>query len=418
MLGSVDSCKSTCGGRDDCAGFTELGGVCYFYKSAGPLMPHAAANWHRNPTEDDSFTAIFLSDMETGYRHHTVAEAEHKVQEIIKLTESGSAASFDGKYSHVKIDPKIVLHGGDINGDGFDYQYGTCEGITSLSGVVGFIGGSHCKAKNVEPGIWAPLYEKNIPFVSAAGNHDGAADSQSRVDSTAFVKQTYAKAASQVPGFSYTEVSSPSSVFPVFKATFKGVQIANFQYRATAADITAMEAELDKSKTTLVVSHLPVSHYDQTAHLTKHHTQGWAQGYQTSDTQALKNFMNGFTEKKAAVFSGHTHKANAQEYGNWWDYTAPYPHPWKKDTGIRDDGIRVGAQDKLHARASEHGGVLAVLVSPTRGILQVKVVQLEKQAKSPEIVQEIAGGAVNTIIDKLPVPVPVPVPCPSWMIFC
>ena len=50
MRGSVDNCKNTCSRRDDCAGFTELDGICYFYKSAGPLVVHAAANWYSSPT--------------------------------------------------------------------------------------------------------------------------------------------------------------------------------------------------------------------------------------------------------------------------------------------------------------------------------------------------------------------------------
>ena len=37
------------------------------------------------PAADDSFTVIFISDMETGYREHTVPQAQAKLDAIIAL---------------------------------------------------------------------------------------------------------------------------------------------------------------------------------------------------------------------------------------------------------------------------------------------------------------------------------------------
>lgn len=335
---------------------------------------------------DDAFTVVFISDLEDNYRGHTTEDSRRIVQSIADLKRFKKVA-FDNYPEHV-VDPELVIHGGDISKDSWG-----CEGKFGSSRYV-----STCHLSTKEQmiayelhNVWGPLTDAKIPMVSALGNHDWHShlrkvkdadwlgDSKekhiSNLVSVEFARRTYQLAAQMTDKLSYKEYAPKKKFGQVFvKAEFKGVQIANFmesfdaksyEFDATKdcaaggdyglggcttesseSQYAEMARDLNRHQVTLAVSHKPIS------------TSARACGYKASEYSAaqVKDFVGMLSEfPDAAVLSGHTHCSNTHGHAApngkvVADYTAPYP--WENGAG--------------------KGGYLAILVSPTRGILETK----------------------------------------------
>jgi len=291
------------------------------------------------------------------------------------------------------VNPELVIHGGDISKDSWK-----CEGKFFSSSDV-----NDCHMRTKEgmidyqlEKVWGPLEEQRIPMVSALGNHDwhghlkrveGAdwlGDSKekhmSNLVSVEFARRTYKRAAEMTDQLSYKEYAPQKKFGQVFiNAEFRGVQIANFMEDFDAKsyefdgnkDCTAAGSDyglggctaesagsqydqvvndLDRSQVTLAVVHKPIS------------PKGVPCGSDPSTftTAQVDKFIGMLSEfpRGAAVLSGHTHcfketphvAPNGREI---IDYTAPYPWTHKND-------------------ADGKGGYIAMLISPTRGILETK----------------------------------------------
>jgi len=170
--------------------------------------------------------------------------------------------------------------------------------------------------------------------------------------------------------FKYKRLEQPAAwKMHTYFATFKGVQIANFQNQPTVDNIKRMYDVSDKAKTTLVVSHQPIDCLRRNGDLkwktkpngTAHCSHKKAVGSATKAAnlrETMIKFVSSFPDKKATHLSGHTHNEARTDY-NWpskqlafTDHTAPYPH-------------------------ETNAGMLAILVSPTLGVLQVDTVKFE-----------------------------------------
>jgi hypothetical protein len=251
--------------------------------------------------------------------------------------------------------------------------------------------------------VWGPLEEQRIPMVSALGNHDwhghlrraeGAdwlGDSKEKhianLVSVEFARRTYKNAAKMTDELSYKEYAPQKKFGQVFiNAEFKGVQIANFMYAFDVKsyefdsnkDCTAAGSdyglggcttesagsqyeevvnELDRSKVTLAVVHKPISSAGYAHTGEKYVCNRQSPEFKPAQVDKFVDMLSKFP-RGAAVLSGHTHcfketphvAANGREIV---DYTAPYPWTHKND-------------------ADGKGGYIAMLVSPTRGILETK----------------------------------------------
>ena len=396
-----------------------------------------------------------------------------------------------------------MIHGGDITHT-WKYQGEACE-PPNYSALCDTKQPNGVKRYELDR-IWGRLNAANIPFISAAGNHDLL---QNVKYTNEFIEETYkrAKNAAKKNGdtFDYSVVAGTGSFAdnkarcaspqacqpPAIKAEFKGVQIANFQYKAAPSHVDAMSNVLDKHKTTLVVSHVPLKDdllnihmkadgYNYNPYQGCYSTSGqhigvysgqtllktcadiastdskpyfgmeWPQGSNTpgtascaaamtklpsvsvrvadaecdynglrlggpyriavyaTPTQAgakLTQFMSGFGGKdKAALFSGHVHGYAKSDHTGFWEHTAPYPHP----TICKNPaGATVQCTDLT--KYPVHGGMLAVLVSPTRGVLQVKPLHFgdhtNKRAEAGSVVAEVvklgqdAGAVIGLTTD-------------------
>lgn len=356
-----------------------------------PCSARNACVCRRGKDLDDAFTIVFISDLEDNYRGHTTHNSRRIVQSIADLKRLRNV-KFDVHPEHV-VNPELVIHGGDISKDSWK-----CEGKFFSSSDV-----NDCHMRTKEgmidyqlEKVWGPLEEQRIPMVSALGNHDwhghlkrveGAdwlGDSKekhmSNLVSVEFARRTYKRAAEMTDQLSYKEYAPQKKFGQVFiNAEFRGVQIANFMEDFDAKsyefdgnkDCTAAGSDyglggctaesagsqydevvndLDRSQVTLAVVHKPIS------------PKGVPCGSDPSTftTAQVDKFVGMLSEfpRGAAVLSGHTHcfketphvAPNGREI---IDYTAPYPWTHKND-------------------ADGKGGYIAMLISPTRGILETK----------------------------------------------
>lgn len=243
-------------------------------------------------TSTDAFTIIFVSDMETEYRGHTTEWCKKIVEYIKNL--SSLNLKYDGDHP---IDPALVIHGGDIS----DGTFGTWSQRSTDA------------SDSLFNDVWQQLYDAGIPMISALGNHDSDGfSSQIKQQANKFVLDSYTKTKALVPDFSYTEIiPQKADGQSLFTATFRGVQIANLNdYRdnSDAAQLTQFSNTLASSKTTLFVSHYPMSYFDV--------------------TDPALNLVSKFSG--SAVFTGHTHVKEMTNYSTFVDYTAAYPHPLER----------------------------------------------------------------------------------------
>lgn len=71
--------------------------------------------WVYSSSIDEPFTIIFISDLESNYRGHTVDHAKRAITYLRDLKNKN--LYFTGDYKDIKIDPKLIIHGGDNTAD-------------------------------------------------------------------------------------------------------------------------------------------------------------------------------------------------------------------------------------------------------------------------------------------------------------
>lgn len=322
------------------------------------------------PVPDGPFTVLFIGDSEPRMRGNTDAEVAGYVSELVSLR-GPTVRTFDYDGGRYRIDPKLVILGGDISADR----------TTSIA---------------ADLPIWQQLYDNGIGFIAGFGNHDweprvwsdgslgySVAGHQSNESTTAFTRETYRRSALLTPHFTYQEIAPTATYGPVtFRASFRGVDIVNFNtflyqpsyaypegwplscnplgggagcqiYVSAEGQIERMDAALssDQQRPTLFVQHYPLSTGD-----------GWwsdegASGTTVAEKKARLLDMAA-RYPRSVLLAGHNHSAAHNTYpvaGRVVDeYVAPY------FGGANGDDPSVG------------GGFVALLVSPTQGILEVK----------------------------------------------
>lgn len=362
-------------------------------------LPTAVLSSSSSFPPDDAFTVVFMSDLENEYRNHPVERSQYVLQYIRNLKYQDDL-TFDGEYSLVPIDPKLLLHGGDMShmwGCGFspldsgidcrsiekEYQKiwqiimggGDTVKKTENNETKNDNDTNHNAADDDEDGPYFPL-------LSSYGNHDyrvrvgtgnanqwpSAPTTEPRVAQTDiinrqsqdFTKLTYELASELFDGaLTFQEFKPVSNDIgqSMFRAIYKNVQIASFNcasswqsYRSTAGggvdnvggDIggSSIVYEADEQLAALAAS------------LDRDMTTIFFQHYPIADLirnqQKTINLIQEFP--RAVHFSGHRHVQESMSYSSFIDYTAAYPHTW--------DGRRPG--------------FYAMLISPSEGILQVK----------------------------------------------
>jgi hypothetical protein len=316
-------------------------------------------------SSDDAFTVIFIGDPEARMRGNTHEEISGYVQRLLDLGDTRHEWFRLGDGRTHEIDPEIVIVGGDISQDR----------QTSIE---------------LDMPLWAPFFEAGIPVLAGFGNHDWEPESwgdspsyslaghRSNESTTAFTRETYRRSAEVSPNLAYREIGPTAEHGPVtFYATYKGVDIVNFNtflyqpsyeypagwpitcnplgggagcqtFVSAVPQIEAMESLLadDASTPTIFVQHYPLSTSD-----------GWWDDYETTDTtlaERKQRLLNMIARRAQAVFlAGHNHRSSQRAWpvGDHVvdEYVAPY--------------------------FGDGGGVIAVLVSPTRGILEVRTLR-------------------------------------------
>jgi Calcineurin-like phosphoesterase len=312
--------------------------------------------------DDVPFTIIFISDLENKYRGHDVPRSQYVINYVRDLKDDHLV--FDEPYAQHVIDPKLVIHGGDIS------HMWSCDNFEWF-----LLGG--CRNPQDEyRDVWNRLYKAGIPMISAFGNHDwrvrngtgnpwdsGADEPRDKETdyintwSNEFTTLSYEKSVKVTEGkFQYEEILPTGDIGQsVYRATFGGIQIVNFNsafnwqsYDRTengmvySADdqFARLSQTLDRSMKTIFFNHHPLN-------------KGGAIGEQTPSVDTMISLVREFGEG-VAHFSGHYHVNLVYRYDAaqpaFNDYVAPYPHTWNGD----------------------EPGLLAILVSPTQGVLQVK----------------------------------------------
>ena len=324
------------------------------------------------PTDTTPFTVVFVGDSEARMRGNTDSEVAGYVRNLIDYR-SSKVLHFAYDNGRYRVDPRLVILGGDISADR----------DTSVA---------------ADLPIWQQLYDNGIGFIAGFGNHDwdpptfgdgsagySVAGNASNESTTAFTRETYRRTAELDPDFTYDEVGPTSSHGPfTFHATYRGVEIVNFNtflYQPSYAypenwplscnllgggagcetfvsaepQIAAMERRInpDPARTLLVVQHYPLSTPDS-----------WWDDFGASGTtlaqrkDRLLRLMS--SHDHVALLAGHNHAAGHFTHavgGRTLDeYVAPY----------------FGGTNGVDP--TQGGGFVALLVSPVDGILEVKTV--------------------------------------------
>ena len=302
-------------------------------------------------------------------RGNTDAEVAAYVQRLASFRTSTPAYFQYGGGTH-PIDPELVILGGDISED-----RGTSVGA--------------------DLPLWQPLYDAGIAFIAGFGNHDwdpefwsdgpgySLAGHLSNESTTGFtVRPTGARRSS--PATSPTGRWRPRPHGPVtFHSAYKGVEIINFntflyqpsysypegsRCRPTCAGRSGLST-LRLGRAADRPDHQPVhTRADRTALFVQHYplstTDNWWSDYDASGTTVTqkKNRLLGLMSQfdHPALLAGHSHVASQRSRQfpgrTFKEYVAPY-------FGGNDlDDLTRG------------GGFLALLVSPTDGVLEVVTV--------------------------------------------
>ena len=314
----------------------------------------------------DAFTVIFIGDPEARMRGNTAAELGEYVERLLALGDTRHEWFRIGDGRTHEIDPALVIIGGDISKDR----------QTSIE---------------LDMPIWEPFLASGIPVLAGFGNHDWEPESwgdgpshslaghRSNESTTAFTRETYRRSAEIAPDLAYREIGPTADHGPVtFHATYRGVDIVNFNtflyqpsyeypdgwpitcnllgggagcqtFVSAVPQIEAMESLLAEgaSRPAIFVQHYPLSTSD-----------GWWDDYDTTDTTVAmrkRRLLDMIARRDEAVFlAGHNHRSSQRR--------------WRVDERFVEEHVApyFGAE----------GGVLAVLASPTRGILEVRPLTL------------------------------------------
>lgn len=340
--------------------------------AGGPVTTTSAVTPTTAPGGDDAFTVVFIGDSEPRMRGNTNEELSAYVQNLISYTTTKEVYFDHGGGDRYRIDPELVILGGDISADR----------DTSV---------------DADLPIWLPLYQAGIGFLAGFGNHDwepkdwsdgpgySVAGHLANESTTAFTRETYRRTAALGGDFSYSEVFPTSAHGPVtFHARYRGVEIANFNtflyqpsyhypegwplscnllgggagcetFVSAEPQITAMQQRLspDPATPVLFVQHYPLTTDD-----------GWWSDYDASGTTVTqkKDRLLGLMadHDRSVLLAGHNHGASHHTHDHLGrtldEYVAPY----------------FGGADGVDL--TRGGGFVALLVSPTRGILEVRTV--------------------------------------------
>jgi hypothetical protein len=323
------------------------------------------------PPGDDAFTVVFIGDPEPRMRGNTDAEVSAYVRNLIAYRTT-KVAHFAYEGGTHRIDPELVVLGGDISADR----------DTSVA---------------TDMPIWQQLYDNGIAFIAGFGNHDwepkewgdgpgySLAGHLSNENTKAFTRETYLRSAQLTGDFTFREVQPSSTYGPVtFLSTYRGVDIANFNtflyqpsyfypegwplscnvllggagcetFASAEPQIEAMESLLSpfRSRTMLFMQHYPIST-----------DPGWWDDHGASGTtvaqkqQRLLGLMDRYDH--VALLTAHNHVASSATHTfggrQFQEYVAPY-----FGGGNGED-------------PTQGGGFVALLVSPTRGILEVTTI--------------------------------------------
>ena len=323
------------------------------------------------PPPQEPFTVVFVGDSEARMRGNTDAEIAGYVQQIASYRTT-TEAYFDHDGGTHRIDPELVILGGDISAD---------RGTSVQADLP----------------LWQPLYDAGIAFVAGFGNHDweplnfgsdgpgySLSGHLSNESTNAFTRETYRRSSELSSQFSYREVGPSSTHGPVtHHATYRGVDIVNFNtflyqpsyhypdgwplscnvllggagcqiFASAEPQIQRMEALFPpQAGTALFVQHYPITT-----------TSNWWSDYDTSGTtvaqkhQRLLGLMSRY--EHPLLLTGHNHVPlvvdHQHEGRTLREHVAPY---FGGNNG--DDPTR-------------GGGFLALLVSPTDGILEVRTI--------------------------------------------
>lgn len=326
------------------------------------------------PAPDELFTIFFISDSEPRMRNNTDYEISNYIANLASY-KTTRVEYFEYAGGTHRVDPKLVILGGDISKD-------------------------HSTSVLADWHLWEQLVSNGIAFIAGFGNHDweaptwySIAGDEWNMRTTEFCRASYLNASGvAAPHFGYTEFGPTDTRGPVtFLAKFRGVQIVNFNsflyqpsyhydftsikgakckeenatigfsgcqvFTTAEPQIVELERALEASKgtPTVFVQHYPLSTPDR-----------WWDDWGASGTsiaqkkERLKDLIGNYSG--SVLFSGHNHRfaANAHTSSSgkaFTEYVAPY------FGGNGGDDYRRG------------GGFLAALVSPTQGIVEVKHVE-------------------------------------------
>eukprot|EP00930_Biecheleria_cincta_P016093 TRINITY_DN13207_c0_g1_i1.p1 TRINITY_DN13207_c0_g1~~TRINITY_DN13207_c0_g1_i1.p1 ORF type:complete len:795 (-),score=78.29 TRINITY_DN13207_c0_g1_i1:15-2399(-) len=323
---------------------------------------------------DELFTIIFVADAEPRMRNNTDNEVSQYIANLVSYTTTRVEYFAHAGGTH-RIDPKLVILGGDISQD-------------------------HSTSVLNDWHLWEQLPARGVPVIAGFGNHDweephwyAVSGDAWNMETTDFCRASYRNASGvAAPHFSYKEFGPTDSRGPVtFLAKFRGVQIVNFNsflyqpsyhydftspegqkcmlenlstgfsgcqvFTSAEAQIAELERALDADVSTPTVF---VQHYPLTTQDRWWDDQGASKTSMAYKKQRLKDLIGKYSS--SALFSGHNHKyaVNAHSSSSGKQFTEYISSYFGGDGG---DDIRKG------------GGFLALLVSPTQGIIEVKHVE-------------------------------------------
>lgn len=337
----------------------------------GPGSTTVPSSTTTTPLGDEPFTVVLVGDSEARMRGNTDAEVAAYVANLAAYRTS-KVAYFDYDGGTHRIDPELVVLAGDISAD---------------------------RGTSIEADLplWEALYANGIVFIAGFGNHDwdpkdwsdgpgySLAGHLSNESTKAFTRETYRRSALLTPEFTYRELGQTSVHGPVtFASSFRGVGIANFNtflyqpsyyypegwplscnvlgggagcetFVSAESQIAAMEQALpaETDRTVLFLQHYPLTTGEQ-----------WWSDYEASGTTVAqkKGRLLGLAAKydHSAILAGHNHVTGRYTHTVAGRTIPEYVAPYFGGDGGEDP--------------TRGGGFLALLVSPTEGILEVKTV--------------------------------------------
>lgn len=259
-----------------------------------------------------------MADMENQYRGH-LDDWCYNIANYVK--NFGGTNTYFNDHPNIKIDPKLVIHGGDLSDTTYHWDF---------------------TADKLFDRTYQQFYDAGIPMISVLGNHDetnGIPDDEA----DSFVRKSFQKANSLSSDFSFNEIDKDStSKNSYYVANFKGLQLAtvNDALESTGSQWTAFKDKLDTNKPAIFFSHRPL-------------------GDQKSEEAKLGSHLIDYISEfpNPNHYAGHDHVFYTQSVGDFTSYVAPY----------------------LHQNSHHRPGFLALLVSPTQGVLETKVINYNYQ---------------------------------------